>query len=149
MAVSAGVEPISQFEQWYTSYDVSPRDGCLEFKDVAACAGHYYNLYMSAKREMDLRVANYEVLEKLADGEVISEKPDLPNISSGETAGLVRRIARNLVQNTPNVEVISKFDDDDMQGHLGPAHPDDEDHRLGPVLQRHAAEPVRVAPRRR
>ena len=55
-------------------------------------------------------------LEKLADGEVISPKPDLPNISSGETAGLVRRIARNLVQNTPNVDVISKFDDDSAKG---------------------------------
>jgi hypothetical protein len=47
------------------------------------------------------RVGNYYKLEKLADGQVISPRPDLPNISSGETAGLVRRIARNLVQNTP------------------------------------------------
>ena len=28
----------------------------------------------------------------------------------------MRRIARNLVQNTPNVEVLSKFDDDSTQG---------------------------------
>src|SRR5690606_3440269 len=54
--------------------------------------------------------------EKLADGQVISPKADLPNISSGETAGIVRRIARNLVQNTPNVEVISNFDDDSPEG---------------------------------
>jgi hypothetical protein len=118
VAVSAGVEPINSFEQWYTSYAVDPRDGCLEYKDVAACAGHYYNLYMTAKREMDLRCANYETLEKLADGEVISQKPDLPNISSGETAGLIRRMARNYVQNCPNVEVVSKFNDDDIKGIL-------------------------------
>ena len=52
----------------------------------------------------------------LADNQVISPKPDLPNISSGETAGMIRRIARNVVQNTPNVEVISKFDDDQERG---------------------------------
>ena len=65
---------------------------------------------------MDSRCQNYEKLELLADGEVISKKADLPNVSSGETAGLVRRIARNLVQHTPNVEVISKFDDDSQVG---------------------------------
>jgi hypothetical protein len=116
VAVSAGVEPITSFEQWYTSYDVDPRDGCLEFRNISPAGDKAWRGYQDAKREMDLRVANYGTLEKLADGEVISPTPDLPNISSGETAGLIRRIARNLVQNCPNVEVLSKFDDDNVKG---------------------------------
>lgn len=111
-----GFEPITNFEQWYTQYEVDPRTGCLEFRNIAPCGDHYWHLWNRYKRETDLRLENYDKLEKLADGEVISPKPDLPNVSSGETAGLVRRIARNLVQNTPNVEVISKFNDDSVEG---------------------------------
>ena len=111
-----GHEPITSFEQWYTGYSVDPRDGCLEVRSVAACGDHLWRRYETFKREMDLRVADFEMLEKIADSEVVHPKPDLPNVSSGETAGLIRRIARSLVQNTPNVEVISKFDDDSMQG---------------------------------
>ena len=114
--MSYGVEPINNFEDWYTSYSVDSRDGSLEFKDVTECSRHVRQEFRKYKSEMDQRVANYETLEKLAAGEVISPKPDLPNISSGETAGLVRRIARNLVQNTPNVEVVSRFDDDSVNG---------------------------------
>src|SRR5688572_23785222 len=80
------------------------------------CANKIWKEWDFFKREMDARVSGYETLEKIADGEVISPKPDLPNISSGETAGLVRRVARNLVQNTPNVEIISKYDDDNVKG---------------------------------
>jgi uncharacterized coiled-coil protein SlyX len=117
MAVDAGYEPVTTFEQWYKEYDpTGGRDGGLEFRGMAPCADHVWRQWQQFKREMDLRVENYDILEKLADGEVISPKPDLPNVSSGETAGLVRRIARNLVQNTPNVEVISKFDDDSVHG---------------------------------
>jgi hypothetical protein len=111
-----GHEPITDFDQWYDSRTIDPRDGSLEFRTMAPCADHVYHMYNRFKREMDMRVSRYETLEKLADGEVISPKPDLPNISSGETAGLVRRIARNLVQNAPNVEVVSKFDDDSLKG---------------------------------
>lgn len=112
-----GAEPVTRFEQWYAKYDpTGGRDGMLEVGNPAPCAAHLWRQYQHDKREMDLRVENYDVLEKLADGEVISPKPDLPNISSGETAGLIRRMARNLVQNTPNVEVISKFNDDDIKG---------------------------------
>jgi hypothetical protein len=107
--------PITEFEQWYEGYDID-RDGCLSPRQIGDCGNELFRMYMLYKNEMDRRVANYHKLEKLAAGEVISEKPDLPNISSGETAGLVRRIARNLVQNTPNVEVISKFDDDKVNG---------------------------------
>lgn len=112
-----GTKPVTQFEQWYKSYDpTGGRDGFLEIGNINDCGMQLWNLYQHDKREMDRRVENYHVLEKLADGEVINPKPDLPNISSGETAGLIRRIARNLVQNTPNVEVISKFNDDDVKG---------------------------------
>jgi hypothetical protein len=108
--------PVTEFEQWYDQYRVDPRTGCLDVRNVAPCGQWKWHMYEVFKREMDIRVANFETLEKLADGEVIKEKPDLPNISSGETAGLVRRIARALVQNTPNVDVISQFDDDSSEG---------------------------------
>lgn len=117
MAVSEAHEPITEFSQWYVDYDpTGGRDGCLEYRGMADCAARLYRQYTDAKREMDARVHGYDKLEKLADGEVISPKPDLPNVSSGETAGLIRRTARNLVQNAPNVEIISKFDDDSVEG---------------------------------
>lgn len=116
MAVGYGHTPVESFEQWYESYGIDSRTGALEFRNIAPCGVKLWRMWDRYKREMDLRVANYYKLEALADGEVISPKPDLPNISSGETAGLVRRIARNLVQNTPNVEVVSIFDDDTPEG---------------------------------
>ena len=119
MAVMEAYEPVTEFPQWYVGYDpTGGRGGCLEFRSHAPCAAHVWRQYEVFKNEMDARVANYEVLEKLADAEVISQKPDLPNISSGETAGLVRRAAKNLVQNVPNVEVISIFNDDAVKGIL-------------------------------
>ena len=109
--------PITDFPEWYIEYSGGTgRNGELEFRGMAPVADHCYRQWQNYKREMDLRVANYEILEMLADGQVISPKPDLPNISSGETAGLIRRIARNLVQNTPNVDVVSTFDDDSVKG---------------------------------
>lgn len=116
MAVDLGEVPVSSFEDWYDEYKLDPRDGSLDVRGLSDYASSMYSRYMRYKSEMDERVHNYDKLEKLADGIVISPKPDLPNISSGETAGLIRRIARNLVQNTPNVEVLSKWDDDSMQG---------------------------------
>lgn len=110
------VGPITEFEQWYDRYEVSERDGNLDPRGIGPMGNQLCSLFQRYKSEMDMRVEGYEVLEKLADGEVISPKPDLPNVSSGETAGLIRRIARNLVQNTPNVEVISKYNDDAMKG---------------------------------
>jgi len=113
----AGYQPITDFSEWYVDYDpTGGRDDTLEYRGFAPCADEVWSMWQYFKREMDLRVANYDILERLVDAEVISPKADLPNISSGETAGLVRRIARNLVQNTPNVEVISRFDDDDLKG---------------------------------
>ena len=107
---------VPNFAEWYVDYDPDGRDGCLEFRGISPMAAGMWREFDDFKREMDARVHGYDVLEKIADGEVINKKPDLPNVSSGETAGLVRRIARNLVQNTPNVEVICKFDDDKKQG---------------------------------
>jgi hypothetical protein len=104
------------FEAWYDVYRLDPRDGSLDARMIGAFGQQMWSRYQRYKSEMDKRVENYYKLEKLADGTVITPKPDLPNISSGETAGLIRRIARNLVQNTPNVEVISRFDDDSLQG---------------------------------
>jgi len=111
----AVAEPITKVEQWYTNRSEG-RDGVLEFHAISDCAQELNLKYLKYKTEMDARVANYWKLEKIAAAEVISEKPDLPNISSGETAGMIRRMARNLVQHTPNFEVISKFDDDDVYG---------------------------------
>lgn len=117
MAVSMGIEPVTAFEQWYERYDsTGARDGGLDVGNVTGAGSYLWDLYQVDKREMDRRVENYDKLEMLAAGEVISPKADLPNISSGETAGLVRRITRSLVQNTPNVEVISVFNDDAVNG---------------------------------
>ncbi len=111
--------PITSFEQWYVDYDpTGGRDGCLEFRGLSPYAAEKKRSFDRYKSEMDMRVHGYEKFEKLADGQVLREKPDLPNISSGETAGIVRRVARNLVQNAPNVEVISIFDDDSVEGIL-------------------------------
>jgi hypothetical protein len=107
---------VPAFAAWYVDYDPDGRDGCLEFRGIGPMGAAMWHEFTDFKREMDARVSNYDVLEKIADGEVINKKPDLPNVSSGETAGLVRRIARNLVQNTPNVEVICKYDDDKPMG---------------------------------
>ena len=107
---------ITSFEDWYTDYRLDPRDGSLDVRGVGAYGQQLHSMYLHYKSEMEIRTEHYYKLEKLADGLVLAPKPDLPNISSGETAGLVRRIARNLVQNTPNVEVLSRFDDDSVQG---------------------------------
>ena len=110
-------KPVTDFPEWYIDYEgATGRNGELEFRGLAPCADYSWRQWDIYKREMDQRVGNYGTLEKLADGEVISPKADLPNISSGETAGLVRRIARNLVQNTPNIDVVSKFNDDSVRG---------------------------------
>lgn len=116
MAVEMGMPAVMAFEDWYTDYKTDERTGCLDVRNISGFGQQLYSMYLRYKSEMDQRLEGYEKLEKIADGVVISPKADLPNVSSGETAGLVRRIARNLVQNCPNVEVISKFNDDSLQG---------------------------------
>jgi hypothetical protein len=116
VAVETVEKAVTTFEDWYDEYRIDSRDGSLDVRNIGPAGHMLYGMYQRYKSEMDQRVHSYYKLEKLADGAVISPKPDLPNISSGETAGLIRRIARNLVQNTPNVEVLSKYDDDSIQG---------------------------------
>lgn len=108
--------PITAFDDWYKERAENERTGMLEYRGLTEAAEHLYRRFLRYKSEMDARVAGYENLVKLAANEVISRKPDLPNISSGETAGLIRRVARNVVQHTPNVEIISKFDDESAEG---------------------------------
>lgn len=118
MAVEkAAYEPVTAFEDWYERYDIDPRDGSLSAsRGLSKHAHSLWQQWETFKREHDGRVANYHKYETMADAEVVSKKPDLPNVSSGEIAGMVRRVARNVVQNTPNVEVVCEFDDDSPKG---------------------------------
>lgn len=116
MAVEFEGSAIEDFDAWYKERSVDPRTGALVSRGLQARAEELLRRYSRFKQEMDSRCQNYYKLVMLADNEVISKKPDLPNVSSGETAGIVRRIARNLVQHTPNVEIINKFDDDSPKG---------------------------------
>lgn len=109
-------EAVTDFDQWYTTRSLDTRDNTIGHFAVAPCGDALYQRYRKYKTEMDARVKDYYKLEMLVDGEVISKKNDLPNISSGETSGMIRRMARNLVQHTPNVDIISKFDDDSAEG---------------------------------
>lgn len=111
-----GAKRIEEIEDWYSRRELDPRTGCLKHHQLSHSANAIVGRFSKYQREMDARTRGFDKLEKLADGEVISPKPDLPNISSGETAGLVRRMARNLVQNTPNVEILSLHDDDSVGG---------------------------------
>ena len=113
---SGSTGPVLSFDDWYIDRGEDYRTGCLTYRNFDPRADDLYRLYGKYKSEHMSRVANYYKLEKLVDAEVLSTKPDLPNISSGETAGLIRRVARNVVQNTPNVEIISKFDETSVYG---------------------------------
>ena len=110
------VDCVKEFDDWYVDRQESERTGCIEFRGLSEHASQMQRKWEKYKREMDGRLANYEKLEKLADAEVISTKPDLPNVSSGEASGMILRMARNLVQHTPNVEIINKHDDDSPNG---------------------------------
>ena len=115
MAVELNEVPVAQFEDWYSFRGERP-DGCLEYRGFSEQANSILEAYRHFKTEMDARCNNFDKLAKVANAEVISPKPDLPNVSSGDVAGLIRRIARNLVQHVPNVEVLSVFDDDSVNG---------------------------------
>jgi hypothetical protein len=107
---------VESFDDWYVERVEAGRDGCLEYRGMSPNADKMHHRFLSYKREMEARIKNYEKLVMIADAEVINPKSDLPNISSGETAGMIRRMARNLVQHTPNVDIVSKFDDDKAKG---------------------------------
>lgn len=109
-------EAVTEFEDWYTSGGRVDQQGKLIPSGFAPCAMRVHAKWRNFKTEMDARVAQYWKYEKQAAAEVVSKKPDLPNISSGESAGFVRRIARNVVQHTPNVFIANEFDDDSIPG---------------------------------
>ena len=109
---------VEDFDDWYTSRDFDSRDGSLLVRGFSEFANSLYAQFEEYKREHSKRVEKYHKYETMADAEVVSVKPDLPNVSSGEIAGMVRRTARNIVQHTPNVEVICEFDDDSAKGIL-------------------------------
>jgi hypothetical protein len=110
-------DEIEEFSDWYTEYRVDHR-GALIPNSFTDCAARKLRMYQAYKTEMDARVAQYEKYEKQANAEVVSRKPDLANISSGESAGFIRRISRNVVQHTPNVYINNEFDDESIPGVL-------------------------------
>ncbi|QDF16982.1 portal protein [Microbacterium phage YellowPanda] len=118
MSNKAEFEAVTEFEDWYKSGTRVNHLGQLVPSGFAPCAMAKYRKWRDWKSEMDSRVGQYWKYEKQAAAEVVSKKPDLPNISSGESAGFVRRIARNVVQHTPNVFIMNEFDDDSIQGAL-------------------------------
>lgn len=107
---------VKEFDDWYTKREIDPRSGAFSRFAVAPCAEKTKRLFEKYKREMDNRTANFWKLDLLAAGEVLTKRDDLSNVSSGDVAGMCRRTARNVVQNCPNVEVISQFDDDSIEG---------------------------------
>lgn len=109
------VEVIKSFDDWYDKRE-EDRNGKVRFRNLTSCAARLTREYEEYKREMEARTAKYHELLALADAEVITQRADLPNVSSGETSGMVLRMARNLVQNTPNVEVLSKHDESSAKG---------------------------------
>lgn len=109
--------PIAEFEQWYEGM-WEDAEGCLQARALTPQASKLIKSFRDFKSEADSRLSGYDKLEQLADAAVAQEQSDLANVSSGETAGLLRRIARTLVQNTPNVDVVSIHDDDAVKGVL-------------------------------
>jgi hypothetical protein len=118
VAVKKAYETVTEFEDWYERTSLDHRDGSLIVHNVSPCASHYWSEFENFKREHQTRIKNFHKYAMMADAEVVSRKPDLPNVSSGEVAGMTRRTARSVVQNTPNVEVICEFDDDSPKGIL-------------------------------
>lgn len=109
------VESIQKVEDWYKNRSYNS-DGSLRNVTLSDCANGIITRFGKYRSEMQARVKGYEKLLMLADAEVISPKPDLPNVSSGEASGMVLRMARNLVQNTPNMEVVCEFNSKSPKG---------------------------------
>ncbi|HOY82613.1 MAG TPA: hypothetical protein PLB92_10795 [Rhodoglobus sp.] len=118
MAVIGEFAPILTFEDWYADRRINERDGCLIFNGYSNAAARLFDQFKLFKSEMDTRVQHYWKYETIADAAIVMERPDLPNVSSGEAAGYIRRIARGVVQHTPNVTISSKFEEDGIAGVL-------------------------------
>ena len=109
-------DAVTAFDDWYDNRQEDTRSGGYSSFAVKPIGVEIQRRYLDYQREMDTRVKGYEDLVKMADAEVVTKRPDLPNVSSGEAAGIVRRMARNLVQNTPNVEVSCAFEERSSKG---------------------------------
>ena len=118
MAVTEDFKEVTSVDEWYDYTSIDQRDDTRQFNGLSSCARMRVTLFEDYKREMTSRVSKFENYEKQAAAEFVSAKPDLPNVSSGETAGFIRRMARNTVQHTPNVEIRNQFDDNSIQGIL-------------------------------
>ena len=110
--------PVKEFDEWYSARRVDPRTGVLTYADFTACAKRLFRQYDYFKREMDTRVKDYWKYEKHAAAEVVSRKDDLPNVSSGDSAGFIERIAKNIIQHTPKTEIKSPFEKQSIPGVL-------------------------------
>lgn len=80
---------------WYDA----PIRGLIEHREVSDEAFKLVETYHDFRREMIRVTTGFENLAKHVNAEVVRIEQDLPNISSAETAGLIRRLARNIVQN--------------------------------------------------
>lgn len=109
--------PVTDFADWYVDYSVSS-EGCVRDRGRSPQASELVRRFEKYRSDHVSRTQNYEKYEMQADAVMVSQKPDLPNVSSGEVAGMVRRTARNVVQHAPNVEIINEFDDDGPKGIL-------------------------------
>lgn len=108
-------DPVTKFDDWYAERTLNDAQELTNVR-LKPPAQSIERQYRHFKSEMDRRMHGMEDLEKLANNEVTNVRPDRPNISSGELAGIILRLARNSVQNAPNVEVISQLDDDSLGG---------------------------------
>ena len=80
-------DPVTEFDDWYKDPRVTdPRTGALGHFALAECANNMWKKFEDYKREHLGRTQNYEKYETMADAEVVSQKPDLPNVSSGDIA---------------------------------------------------------------
>ena len=107
--------PVTGTDDWYIERQLNDR-GELTVARLTDKARYVEQEYRRFKSEMERRMHGMEDLEKLANNEVTNVRPDRPNISSGELAGIILRLTRNVVQNAPNVNVISTLDAKSLGG---------------------------------
>ena len=118
MAIEDEFKEVKEFEDWYVGYSIDVNRGVLQVRGHAACSKALNDKFEFYRREHNARTHGYEKYEKQAAAEVTKEIHDLPNVSSGDSAGFINRMARRVVQHTPNVEIMNEFDDDSIQGVL-------------------------------
>jgi len=110
-------ETVTDFDDWYTTSQTNTQ-GARIAKGFGGCARKKVNQFRRWRTEMNTRTKDYWKYEKQAAAEVVKDIDGMPNISSGESAGFIRRISRNVVQHTPNVFISNQFDDDSPEGIL-------------------------------